>query len=138
MLRIIARGSRQLDFVVERFLSPIAAQQIERFVDRDAVDPAEKLVVRIIFVQPLCHPKENDLRDVACVLGLAQYPEGCVVNRPLVADHKRGEGLTVAGPPALHQRLIGVVVHNYTRPVEKLAPNDYRAGSISKSWSNPE
>src|SRR6185312_11434878 len=117
----IVASPRKLDLVVERLFMTIAPKQIERFVDRDPVDPAEELVRTVEFIETLGHPEKHGLRNVAGVVGTPDDPERSVVDRPLVPDHQRGERLPVTVPEALDQRLIDVVVHNYTRAIEKLA-----------------
>src|SRR6185369_6090472 len=52
-----------------------------------------------------------------------QYPERGVVERPLVADDQRSEGIPIAVTEALQQGLIGVIAHKYTRRSQKLARN---------------
>src|SRR6202171_2900067 len=118
--RVGTFGAGKVDPLVERFLPPVPAQEVERLVDRNAVDPAEELEPRIIFVQPLRNLEKHDLGDVIRVLGLAQHPECGVVDRPLVADHQFGKGSPIAIPAALDQRNIGIIVHNYTRRSGKL------------------
>ena len=120
LLRIVALGACEIRVVVELLVMFAATQHVERFVDRDAVDPAEEFVVRIVFVQPLRNSQENDLGDVARILGPAQHPERGVVDRSLVPDHQLREGLPVALPEALHESFVGVVVHSYTWPRERL------------------
>ena len=43
-------------------LVAVAAQQVERLVDGDPVDPAEELVFRVVVVEPLGHLEEDGLR----------------------------------------------------------------------------
>src|SRR5438309_6989199 len=74
----------------------------------------------IIFVQPLGHLEEYDLRDVLRVFDAAEHPERGVVDGPLVADHDLGKCLAITVAVAAHQHPIGVVVHNYTRRRKKL------------------
>ena len=101
------------------FFPPVSAEQVERLVDRNAVDPAEKLVFRIIFIEPLRNLEKHFLRDIVRILGLAQHPECGVVDGPLVPDHQLGEGFPIAIPVTRHQNAVGVV-HKYTRRLQKL------------------
>src|SRR6185369_16973952 len=121
--RDVALGTRQLDLVVERLFAPLSPQLVERLVDGDPIDPAEELVAGIVFIQLLGDPEEYDLSDVIGVLCAAQYPERGVVERPLVADDQRSEGIPIAVTEALQQGLIGVIAHKYTRRSQKLARN---------------
>src|SRR5438132_6972463 len=49
-LRVRAVQPRRLLAVAERFLAPVAPEEIQRLVHRDAVDPAEELVARVVVV----------------------------------------------------------------------------------------
>src|SRR6185437_3185554 len=124
--------------VVEGILVAAAPQQVERLVDRDPVDPAEEAVLRIVVIGTLGNPKKHHLRDVACILGTAQDPECGVVDRALVPDYQLGERLAVTFPVPFDECPIGLVIDNYTASAGKLVGRIHAAGSISKSWSNPE
>ncbi len=68
----------QLDLVVERLLAPVAAQQVERLVDRDAIDPAEEPVLRVVFIEPL-----RDLQENVCATSLASSALRSIQNAAL-------------------------------------------------------
>ena len=129
----VASGTGKIDVLVERLLVAVAPQEVERLVDSDTVDPAEESTLRIEIIEMFGHLEKHDLGDVPGVVRAPEDPEGGVVDRALVADHQRGERLAVPFPVALDQRVIDVVIHNYTRPVGKLGRIDYLPVSISKS-----
>src|SRR5258706_3002373 len=112
---------RCIEFAFQRILAAVAAQQVERLVEGDAIDPAEEAKLRIVVVEVLGDPEEHDLRDVACILPIPQHAVCGVVDRPLVADHELGEGSAVAVAVTLHQQLVAVLIPNYTGRSRKLA-----------------
>src|SRR5258708_10204844 len=74
LLRASAVRGRQVDIVIQGFAA-ILTQKVERFIDRDPVDPAEKLEFRVIFIASLGNLEKYFLRYVTRVISAAQHPE---------------------------------------------------------------
>src|SRR6476661_1527793 len=109
-----------VDLIVQPLLVPVAAQQVEGLIDGNPVDPAEELVVRVVFIETFGNLEKNVLGNVAGIVGATQNPVRSVVDRSLVSNHQLGERLAVTTSVPVDERLIDVIVHNYTRPPEKL------------------
>src|SRR5256885_12306033 len=60
--------------VVERVFALAAAKHVDRFIDRDPVDPAEKAVLRVVIIDALHDLQEHGLRHVARILRGAEQP----------------------------------------------------------------
>jgi hypothetical protein len=118
--RIGVSSARKLCFFVQLVFALVATKQIDRFIDRYAVNPAEKLVLRVVFVKPFGNSEENDLGNVIRILSVAQNPVSGVVHRPLVTQHQHFESRAVPFSAAFHQRRVVILEHNYTGRWQKL------------------
>ena len=56
---------------------------VERFIDRNPVNPAEKFEFRIIISDVFKHLEKNCLGGIRCIIRIPQYPV-CCVDKPAV------------------------------------------------------
>src|SRR3990172_2345942 len=69
---------------------------IDRFIDRNLVEPAEELVFRVVRIELLVHLHEDRLDDILGVFSARGKAQGQIVDRPLIAVDKRLKGSLIA------------------------------------------
>ncbi|MNC93476.1 hypothetical protein D3C83_101120 [compost metagenome] len=84
---------------------------VDGLIDRNPVNPAEQLAVRVVAIQVLEHLEKRRLGHVGRVVPVAQDAEGRVPDRALVALDQLQKCPPVPAPAALDQFQIDVLRH---------------------------
>src|SRR5579872_5738606 len=95
--------TRSLDVLVELLVRTPRLEPVDRLVDRDAINPAEKLPVAVVAREMLESFHERLLADFPRILGIADHVQHGVEHRPLIPRDQLTECVGITLQAALHR-----------------------------------